>query len=66
MVKFLCTRCGWSSDRRADFRRHLMRKIVCLPTMSNDDIKSIYDMYFEVKTLKDALDAQTEYKMNPN
>ena len=43
MVKYFCSRCGYSTNHRGTFLRHLNRKKVCPPEISNMSIASIIE-----------------------
>jgi len=45
MNKFTCDRCGFSTDRRTHFIRHLTRKNICLPTLENISLVAIAEKY---------------------
>jgi hypothetical protein len=46
-MKYLCTRCGYGTINRFNFKKHLFRKNICLPKHSGDNINDIYDRYFD-------------------
>ena len=45
MNKFTCDRCGFSTDRRTHFIRHLTRKNICLPTLENISLIATAEKY---------------------
>ena len=45
MVKFMCPRCGYTTNYRGTFIRHLKRKKSCKTILSNQSIASIIDGY---------------------
>ena len=45
MSSYICTRCGFETSRKLNFKRHLFRKRICEPTNSDASIKSIAKSY---------------------
>ena len=45
MVTYLCDRCGYTSNRKTNFRTHVYRKFVCSPTLSDVSIDSVREKY---------------------
>jgi hypothetical protein len=45
MPTYICPRCNFKTSQRANFKRHLTRKIKCIPTHKEVSIKSIADSY---------------------
>ena len=45
MPTYICARCDFKTSQRANFKRHLTRKIICIPTHKDVSIKSIADSY---------------------
>jgi hypothetical protein len=59
MPTYLCPRCGFTTSQRANFKRHLTRKNICIPVNTDTPIKSIavsYGIYI----------SPTENKLNRN
>ena len=51
MVVYYCDRCGYSTNHRSVFKKHLNRKNICKPHLSNADIATIKERYnFPVET----------------
>ena len=45
MPSYLCPRCDFTTSQRANFKRHLTRKNICLPVNTDTPIKSIAKSY---------------------
>ena len=45
MPSYLCPRCNFTTSQRANFKRHLTRKNICVPVNSDTAIKSIAKSY---------------------
>ena len=45
MVKYICERCGYSTQYKGNFRSHLNRKTLCPPICSNIDINIVREKY---------------------
>tara|TARA_Y100000590_G_C15690491_1_gene1003249 strand:- start:775 stop:1491 length:717 start_codon:yes stop_codon:yes gene_type:complete len=45
MSKFSCLRCGYSTDNKSRFKKHLFRKYTCPPTEKDVSIKEILVFY---------------------
>ena len=45
MPTYICSRCGFQTLRKLNFKRHLIRKNVCAPTNKDIPIKSIAESY---------------------
>ena len=45
MVKYLCSRCGYSTNHRGTFLRHLNRKNICPAHISDMKIATIIEGY---------------------
>ena len=45
MVKYLCERCGYSTDRKTNILTHLKRKFTCPPTLSDVETSVLYQKY---------------------
>ena len=45
MPSYLCPRCDFSTSQRANFKRHLPRKNICIPVNTDTSIKSIAKSY---------------------
>jgi hypothetical protein len=45
MPSYLCPRCGFVTSQRANFKRHLIRKNICIPVNTHTPIKSIAESY---------------------
>ena len=45
MPSYLCPRCGFTTSQRANFKRHLTRKNICIPVNIDTPIKSIAVFY---------------------
>ena len=45
MPTYLCPRCSFTTSQRANFKRHLTRKNICIPVNSDTPIKSIAKSY---------------------
>ena len=55
MAEYKCMRCGFITDHKNNFRKHLNRKFPCKPILSNtglDFIKSKYNLKDKMKTLE--------------
>jgi hypothetical protein len=55
MAEYKCMRCGFITDHKNNFRKHLNRKFPCKPILSNtglDFIKSKYKLKDKMKTLE--------------
>ena len=46
MVLYECDRCGWTSNRKPNFKRHLLRKYPCSPVKNDIELADIYKKYF--------------------
>jgi len=42
---YKCERCGYTTNQRSHFKKHLNRKRVCNPTQNNISIEDIWDKY---------------------
>ena len=40
-----CLRCGYTTTHLVTFKRHLARKNICKPKISNNDLKDEYKKY---------------------
>tara|TARA_B110000881_G_scaffold161550_1_gene144546 strand:- start:3633 stop:4127 length:495 start_codon:yes stop_codon:yes gene_type:complete len=40
-----CDRCGYATNKRSDFLRHLSRKEVCIAVLNNIDVKELKQKY---------------------
>ena len=45
MPSYICSRCGFKTSQRANFKRHLTRKNLCDPINTDTPIKSIAESY---------------------
>ena len=45
MPSYLCPRCDFTTSQRANFKRHLTRKNICIPINTDTPIKSIAKSY---------------------
>ena len=45
MPSYLCPRCNFTTSQRANFKRHLTRKNICIPVNTDTPIKSIAKSY---------------------
>jgi hypothetical protein len=45
MPAYLCPRCDFTTSQRANFKRHLTRKNICIPVNTDTPIKSIAKSY---------------------
>ena len=43
MPQYKCRRCGYTSNLKANIRRHFMKKNICSPVSSDLDIASFYE-----------------------
>ena len=43
MVIYTCGRCGYSSKNKSYYKKHLLRKVICEPSIDNISIRQIYD-----------------------
>ena len=50
MAYFECSRCGYESQRKADFFRHLRRKYPCSPKLQDIPIEDIFRKHFNYKS----------------
>ena len=53
MEKYNCIRCGFSTDHKNNFRKHIYRKHTCKPILNKIDISVIREN-FESINLDDA------------
>lgn len=44
-MQFQCERCGYQTDNRSNFHKHIKRKIVCAPVLSDKPIELICSEY---------------------
>lgn len=50
-----CKRCGYETDKKKDFKKHLHRKTPCLASeadLTKEDFRGLYPDFFEVKVKK--------------
>ena len=43
MYKYNCFRCGYTTNRLQNFKRHLSRKNICKPRLSDLSISEVYN-----------------------
>ena len=43
MVVYTCTRCGYSCKNKSYYKKHLLRKVICEPNITNVPISELYD-----------------------
>jgi len=59
MPSYLCPRCGFHTSQRANFKRHLIRKNICIPVNTDIPIKSIAESYgIKIQTTENKLVSQ--------
>ena len=63
MVTYICDRCGYTSNRKTNFRTHVFRKFVCSPTLSNVPIQSVREKY-KITMKQTTSTAQSESKQS--
>lgn len=50
-----CRRCGYETDKKKDFKKHLYRKIPCVANeadLTKEDFRGLYPEFFEIKVKK--------------
>ncbi len=45
-MEYKCTRCGYTTNRSNNLKKHLANKIICKPILENIDRQTIYDSIF--------------------
>ena len=45
MTNYICMRCGYKTKSKYTLKRHLNRKFICSPILSNTSINSIKECY---------------------
>ena len=50
MAYFECSRCGYESQRKADFFRHLRRKYPCSPKLQDIPVEDVFRKHFNYKS----------------
>jgi len=50
MVTYNCERCGYSSNNKSYFKKHLLRKIPCQAIIKDIPISEIYDKIYGVNS----------------
>ena len=43
MVVYTCSRCGYSCKNKSYYKKHLLRKVICEPNITNVPISELYD-----------------------
>jgi len=76
MVNYKCPRCGYFTHIKTIYTRHLGRKVLCKPILSNNNLQNEYIKYeisekiqneskMDLKALKITKNHKKESKMNP-
>ena len=67
MAYFECSRCGYGSQRKSDFFRHLRRKYPCSPKLQDIPVEDVFRKHFNYKFQVEST-AWTKFlqKMTPN
>ena len=60
MVNYKCPRCGYETHIKTIYTRHLARKVICKPVLSNNNLQEEYIKYDIFHKIKN------ESKLNPN
>jgi len=60
MVNYKCPRCGYETHIKTIYTRHLARKVICKPIITNNNLQEEYIKYDIIHKIKN------ESKMNPN
>ena len=54
-MKYVCNRCGYKTDRRSSFSKHIYRKKDCLPRLSNTSLTEITRLFEQGKYVSNVL-----------
>ena len=57
---YKCDRCGYSTDVKGSFKRHIYKKILCKNKLSDTDIKTIREKFEQGEEIKDLMKEMEE------